>query len=444
MKRDNPARGYCDFKLRGTLNILKPPPTKSEAYMLETYLTSAVTRRRLHSGPAAHHVDAFADWLRANGYQPISIENTLRSLAGWTDWMLTAGFTAQHLLPAFEAGKVAIERKQSTGRRRGLNRHSLSASSLFIRFLQHQGELPPPIAPPSSMDLWPILSRFCSWMRQHRGLTESTLAAYSGILSGLLETLGDDPRTYSAEALRAFVLDRAQPHRIERAKSIVVAVRSFVRFLGVTGQCAPALEQAIPGFASWQLASIPRFLAAEDVERMIGTCTAYRFGLRDRPVLLLLARLGLRASEVAQLRFADIDWANGVITVIGKGRREESLPLPQEVGDAILLYLNQGRPSLRATEIFASVLAPIRPLTRAAVTQIVASALRRAGIKAPSNGAHLLRHSAATNMLRNGATLAGVGAVLRHRSPITTAHYAKVDFALLSEIAQPWPDVSSC
>ena len=322
VKRDNPARGYCDFKLRGTLNILKPPPTKSEAYMLETYLTSAVTRRRLHSGPAAHHVDAFADWLRANGYQPISIENTLRSLAGWTDWMLTAGFTAQHLLPAFEAGKVAIERKQSTGRRRGLNRHSLSASSLFIRFLQHQGELPPPIAPPSSMDLWPILSRFCSWMRQHRGLTESTLAAYSGILSGLLETLGDDPRTYSAEALRAFVLDRAQPHRIERAKSIVVAVRSFVRFLGVTGQCAPALEQAIPGFASWQLASIPRLLAAEDVERMIGTCTAYRFGLRDRPVLLLLARLGLRASEVAQLRFADIDWANGVITVIGKGRRE--------------------------------------------------------------------------------------------------------------------------
>ncbi len=114
------------------------------------------------------------------------------------------------------------------------------------------------------------------------------------------------------------------------------------------------------------------------------------------------------------------------------------------MGDAILLYLNQGRPSLRATEIFASVLAPIRPLTRAAVTQIVARALRRAGIKAPSNGAHLLRHSAATNMLRNGATPAGVGAVLRHRSPITTAHYAKVDFALLSEIAQPWPDVSSC
>ena len=286
--------------------------------MLETYLRSAVTRRRLHSGPAAHHVDAFADWLCTNGYQPISIENTLRSLAGWTDWMLTAGFTAQHLLPAFAAGKAAIKGKQSTGRRHGLNRHSLSASSLFIRFLQHQGELPPPIAPPSALDLWPILSQFCSWMRKHRGLTESTLAVYQGILSGLLETLGDDPRTYSAEALRAFVLDRARPHRIQRAKSIVVAVRSFVRFLGVTSQCAPALEQAIPGFASWQLSSVPRFLVAEDVERAIGSCTEYRFALRDRAVLLLLTRLGLRASEVAQLRFTDIDWAKGVITVTEK------------------------------------------------------------------------------------------------------------------------------
>jgi site-specific recombinase XerD len=161
-------------------------------------------------------------------------------------------------------------------------------------------------------------------------------------------------------------------------------------------------------------------------------------------VLLLLARLGLRASEVAQLKFADIDWRNGAITVCGKGRRQESLPLPQEVGNAILLYLNQGRPLLRVPEVFTSCLAPIHPLTRAAVTHIVRSALRRAGIKAPVNGAHVLRHSAATTMLGQGVSLAGVGAILRHRSPMTTAHYAKVDFGLLSEIAQPWPEVPSC
>lgn len=212
----------------------------------------------------------------------------------------------------------------------------------------------------------------------------------------------------------------------------------------MTGRCPPGMEHAIPGFASWQLSSAPRFLVTEDVDRVIRSCADDVFGLRDRAVLLLLARLGLRASEVAQLKFADINWRDGGITVCGKGRRQESLPLPQEVGNAILVYLNKGRPSLQRPEVFTTIRAPFHALTRAAVTHIVRSALRRAGIKAPINGAHVLRHSAATTMLRQGASLAGVGAVLRHRSPMTTAHYAKVDFSLLSEIAQPWPEVSSC
>jgi site-specific recombinase XerD len=275
-------------------------------------------------------------------------------------------------------------------------------------------------------------------------ITETTLDVYQGILVGLLDALGDDTCAYSAHALRAFILDRARPHGIERAKSIVVSVRAFVRFLGATGRCPPDMEHAIPGFASWRLSSVPRFLAAEDVERVVDSCAGYVFELRDGAVLLLLARLALRASEVAQLKFTDIDWRNGGISVCGKGRRQETLPLPQEVGNAILLYLNKGRPSLQAPEVFTTVLAPFHALTRAAVTHIVRAALRRAGIKAPINGAHVLRHSAATTMLRPGASLAGVGAVLRHRSPMTTAHYAKVDFGLLSQIAQPWPEVSSC
>jgi integrase/recombinase XerD len=281
-------------------------------------------------------------------------------------------------------------------------------------------------------------------MRAHRGLTETTLDVYQGILVGLLDALGDDARAYSAEALRTFVFNRARPHGIERAKSIVVAVRSFMRFLGATGRCPSGMEDAIPGFASWQLSSVPRFLAADDVQRVIDSCTGYIFERRDRAVILLLARLALRASEVAQLKFSDIDWSEGGISVCGKGRRQESLPLPQEVGDAILCYVNEGRPSLQVPEVFTTVLAPYHALTRAAVTHIVRAALRRAGIKAPINGAHVLRHSAATAMLRQGVSLAGVGAVLRHRSPMTTTHYAKVDFGLLSEIAQPWPEVSSC
>jgi integrase/recombinase XerD len=412
--------------------------------MLETHLNSPVARRRLRTGPAADHIDAFADWLHLHGYRPTSINGLLRSLAAWTDWMLAAGFTAQEFLVGFEACKLAVEQKQRVLYSRGPNRYSVTAASVFIRFLQHQGELPLPATPPSASDLWPLLREFRSWMRKHRGLTDTTLDVYDGILARLLDALGDDVHDYSAEALRAFVLDRARPHGIYRAKSIVVAVRSFVRFLGATGRCSAGMEHAIPGFASWQLTSVPRFLLPEEVERVIDSCSGYLFGIRDRAVLMLLARLGLRASEVAQLKFVDIDWRNGSITVCGKGRRQELLPLPQEVGNAILLYLNQGRPSLRAPEIFTSVLPPIRTLTRAGVTHIVRSALRRAGIKAPVNGAHVLRHSVATAMLRQGASLAGVGEVLRHRSPMTTAHYAKVDFGLLLEIAQPWPEVSSC
>ena len=412
--------------------------------MLETHLSSPITRQRLRAGVAADHIDAFADWLHSQGYRPTSIDNGLTSLAAWTDWMMTTGLTAKDLLLGLDACKLAVGQEQRIPYSRGPNRQSITAASLFIRFLQAHGELPQPVAPPSATEQWPLLGEFRSWTRAHRGLTETTLDTYEGTLVGLLDALGDDGAAYTAEALRAFVLARAHPHGIARAKSIVVAVRSFVRFLGVTGRCPAGMEYAIPGFASWQLSSVPRFLPAEDVERVIDSCSGHAFELRDRAVLLLLARLALRASEVAQLKFKDIDWRNGEISLCGKGRRQESLPLPQEVGNAILLYVKAGRPSLQVSAVFTTVLAPIHALTRASVTHIVRAALRRAGVKAPINGAHVLRHSSATTMLRQGVSLAGVGAVLRHRSPTTTAHYAKVDFGLLSEIAQPWPEVSSC
>jgi integrase/recombinase XerD len=226
--------------------------------MLETHLNAAVTRRRLRTGPAADHIDVFADWLHLNGYKPFTIDNLLTSLAGWTDWMLVSGFTSQDLVPGFEACKLAVEKEHRVPYQRGPNRQSVSAAALYIRFLQHQGVLPLPAKPPSACDVWPVLGEFRSWMHKHRGLTETTLDVYQGILVELLDALGNDSRAYSAEALRAFVLNRARPHGIQRAKSIVVAVRSFVRFLGVTGQCPLGLEHAIPGYASWQLSSVPR------------------------------------------------------------------------------------------------------------------------------------------------------------------------------------------
>src|SRR6266852_1876708 len=160
--------------------------------MLETHLNSPVTQRRLRTGLAADHIDAFADWLHLSGYKPVSITSLLRSLAGWADWIRAAGFTAQAFVPGFEACRVAMQGKQRVRYRRGPNHHSLTAATVFIRFLQHQGELPLPVAPPSATDRWPMLGEFRSWMRQHRGVTETTLNLYQGILVGFREALGDD------------------------------------------------------------------------------------------------------------------------------------------------------------------------------------------------------------------------------------------------------------
>ena len=191
------------------------------------------------------------------------------------------------------------------------------------------------------------------------------------------------------------------------------------------------------GFANWQLATTPRFLSDCDLARVLGACDGGD-RLRDRAIILLLARLGLRASEAAHLSFEQIDWADGRLTVAGKARREERLPLTQEVGDAIIAYVERARPRVATMRVFLTDAAPVVPLSRVAVKGIVRRASAELASKVLHRGAHVLRHSAATAMLRHGVSLAGVGAVLRHRSPSMTALYAKVDITLLSEIAQPW------
>jgi len=415
--------------------------------MLQTKLTSPIANRpraKFAHGVVSEHADEFVEWLHQHGYKPNTIADLMRSLAAWTDWMRDREFAQADLRVGFETYKQQLNLRTESGRRSDINQRSLRAPSKFIRFLQHQGVVEQDEPPPSPGTLWPLLGEFRAWMLEHRGLTESTLDIYEGVLTSVVETVGIIPSLYTPEKLRDFVLKRAHPYGVARARTIVAAVRAFLRFLGATGRCPVGMEYAIPGFASWRLSSVPKFLRPADVEQLIDSCADDKVGLRDKTVLLLLARLGLRASEVAHLKFADIDWVNGKIIVCGKGRHQEWLPLPQDVGDAILLYLQEARPPLAVTEVFTTVLAPLRPLSRLAVTCIVRSALLRTGIKAPINGAHVLRHSAATAMLQQGMSLAGIGAVLRHRSPNTTAHYAKVDLRLLAEIAQPWPEGPSC
>ena len=241
------------------------------------------------------------------------------------------------------------------------------------------------------------------------------------------------------------MLERAGQQGIGRAKTVVTAVRMFLRFLIAVGRCHPGLEHALPTIAHWRLSSLPRYLPAEAVERVLRSCdVTTAIGCRDRAVLLLLARLGLRAGDVAALQWGDIDWHDGTLCVAGKNRRHTRLPLPQEVGDALLAYVRHPQPRIPSAHVFLTVTAPLTPASPQAISQIAARALRRTHVESPIYGAHVLRHSAATQMLRQGASLPAIGAVLRHASVETTAHYAKVDIALLQEVASAWPEAQPC
>lgn len=291
-----------------------------------------------------------------------------------------------------------------------------------------------------------LLSEFGRWMRQQRGTADATLYNYSIHIRDLLKELGEEPRAWTAHALRAFVLEK---HRASgwAAKKCTTALRVFLRFLITEGRCAVGLGGAIPTLAHWRLATLPRFFQPEDVERIIASCDgASAVGRRDRAILLLLARLGLRAGDVVRLRLSDIDWKGASIHVSGKGRRDALLPLTREVGQTIVAYLRRGRPKTKADTVFVRARAPFRALaSHCAVSVIVDRALNRAGVARPSRGAaHLLRHSIAASMLRHGASLQEISALLRHRSIATTQIYAKVDITALKAIAQPWPEVHQC
>jgi site-specific recombinase XerD len=221
----------------------------------------------------------------------------------------------------------------------------------------------------------------------------------------------------------------------------------FLRYLVVHNLCDPALVDALPTIAHWKRASCPDYLSKEEVEKLIVVCNpATAEGARDLAVLLLLIRLGLRAGDIVQLRHADIDWEQGALQLTGKGRRQSVLPLPQDVGDAILKYVEHWRPEVRDEHVFLRVNAPFVPLaSTSAVSSLVNRAARRARLSASRVGAHVLRHTAVTLMLRQGVSLQAIGRVLRHQSIDTTFLYAKVDVEMLSEIAQPWPgEVTPC
>lgn len=408
--------------------------------MLEFYVESDFRRRQLRQCPVGRHVEGLADWLRSAGYKRRPGQLVLRGAAHLGHWTAARGIPIDRITEGvLDSFARHLPTCACPHPFQGRDRYHRDGAQRLVTHLRRVGVLPPTNAEPETVP--PLVTRFSQWMRQHRGVTESTLANYVPLVKEFLAARGDDAAAYDAAGVRAFILARASRYGRSRAKSTVNAVRMFLRFLAVCGHCSADLVAAVPRIAEWKLSSLPRYISAHDIERLCAACDpATATGSRDRAVILLLARLGLRAGDVRDLRLEDIDWSQGRLRVMGKGRCETWLPLPQDAGDAVLHYLTCGRPASDDDHVFLRVYAPIGPLPSSGpISKLVRRALQRADIDAPSMGAHVLRHSAATDLLRQGVSLDVIGAVLRHRCIESTAHYAKVDVALLRLVAPPWP-----
>ncbi|HEV8261819.1 MAG TPA: site-specific integrase [Burkholderiales bacterium] len=286
---------------------------------------------------------------------------------------------------------------------------------------------------------------FERYLRDERGLAPATRINYLPFIHAFLTgRFGNGPVVLSrlcAGDIVRFVQRQASRLHLKRAKLLTSALRSFLHYARYRGDIALDLAAAVPAVANWSMPSIPRAIPTDSVRQLLASISRLTAtGRRDYAIVLLLARLGLRAGEVAFLELDDIDWEAGQISVRGKGGQRSSLPLPADVGKAIAVYLRRGRPRSTSRRVFLRSKAPIRGfLNQCAIGSIIRHALRRAGVHAPSTGAHQFRHALATQMLRHGASLAEIGEVLRHRSPETTTIYAKVDLKALRTLALPWP-----
>jgi len=289
-----------------------------------------------------------------------------------------------------------------------------------------------------------LLVEFAGWLDRQRGLAPITIHNYcwnaEQFLAALPQTDPVSVGLLDTGTVTGFIVEYCRDRNTNSAKSMARSVRSFLRFAHATGRTSAELWGAVPSSAGWHLASLPRAVPATDLECLLTSAARLRFtvtGRRDYAILLLLARLGLRRGEVATLRLDDIDWRAGEVTVVGKGDRVERLPLPAETGEAVVGWLTDGRPECETRSVFTTLRPAGRPLSSGAVGHVVATACERAGLA--RIGAHRLRHTLATAMLRAGASLPEVGQVLRHRSARSTAIYAKVDEIALRPLARPWP-----
>jgi integrase/recombinase XerD len=388
------------------------------------------------------HVSFFVTHLRAEGYA----ERTLRkkrsiaaSFARWTvGKQFAVGDVNESLLTAF------VER--SPGRRKSRVNLELAALRPFLKYLRAEAGVPPSSLPIDASPADELEHRYMDYLRKERGLTENSLRVYlpfiHDFLSEQVAKTGASTETLAAPMVRDFLLERVRNRSSEYSRLLATSLRSYFRFLYLRGETAIDLSLSVPTVRRWRQAGVHAFLSPEEVERVLSaTDRVTPSGRRDHAILLLLARLGLRAGEIVALELGDILWRTGEIVVHGKGRLQDRLPLLADIGEALALYLSEVRGTSVSRQVFLRMLAPHVGLAGpCAVGHIVRQALARACLRSPSRGAaHLFRHSLATRMIRHGASLAEISEVLRHRSRSSTEIYAKVDFEALREVARPWP-----
>ncbi len=392
---------------------------------------------RTMSGPLASWSAGYAEWLAARGYAELTIREHLRLLADLSRWLDAEGVAAERLTVEEVDRFVA-------GRRAGEARRFVSVRGVgpLLGFLRSAAGVPDaPVAVPET-PAEVLVDRYRSFLVHERGLAPRSVMQCVGVAERFLAgvSVPDGLEGLDAVTVMAFIEMASVGWAPKTVQHMLWSLRSLLGFLFLEGLISEALADAVPSVRSYSAGGLPDPVTAIDARRLVDSCdTSTPVGLRDRAVLMLLSRLGLRTGEVTGLGLDDLDWRAGEVIVTGKGGRVDRLPLPVDVGECLVDYLRQGRPEAASTRrLFVSMVAPFGPLSRTgAMNNIVASAARRAGIERVAP--HQLRHGAATQMLAAGASLAEIGQVLRHRSQATTAIYAKVDHQRLVVLAQPWP-----
>ena len=382
------------------------------------------------TGPFAGQVDGFRAELRRLGYSRRSAEGHLYVLAHLSRWLEEEELPADRLTTDVLGRFVACSRE--AGRRRPRSVRSLR---LLVDYLCASGVVPPaPLAPTSSLER--LLENYRRYLSVERRLAATTVRSRGDLARRFLDGL--DPGRLAPSEVTAFVLRESRRYGTGSMKGLTAGLRSLLRFLYLDGALDRELTGAVPTVASWRKTALPRGVDRPTVQALLDSCDrATVLGARDFAILTLLSRLGLRAGEVAAIELGDIDWRAGEIVVRGKGNRRDRLPLPNDVGEAIVAYLSVARPTPTCRAVFRRGHAPEGPMTPHTVVMVPRRAAQRIG--APAVGAHRLRHAAATDMLAGGASLSEIAQVLRHGSESTTQIYAAVDRAALSRVVRPWP-----